>query len=114
VNHFGKGDVLDNKISLEMAFEFVNQYSQILPNEQFILLTLIKLLGPDYRGQIHMAAADVAKITGFDSRTVQRQVAKLKLRNIIDIENTYLGTGNFSGSNKYRVIGWPEWVEMHG
>jgi len=110
---FGKGNVLNDKISLDLAFDFVNQYSQILPNEQFILLTLIKLLGPNYHGQIHMGAINVAKLTGFDRRTIQRHIAKLKLRNIILIENTYVGDGNYSAPNKYTVIGWSQWVESH-
>ena len=102
-----------NKISFDLAFDFVNQYSQILPNEQFILLTLIKLLGRNYNDQVHVSASAIAKITGFDMRTVQRHIAKLKIRNIISIENTYLGDGNFSGSNKYTIIGWSKWVKTH-
>ena len=103
-----------DKIPLDLAFDFVNKYRQILPNEQFILLTLIRLLGSDYDNQVQMSALKLAEITGFDSRTIERHIAKLKLRNIILIENTYHGVGSYSGSNKYTIVGWSEWVKEHG
>ena len=104
---------MEEKISLELAFDFVNRYSQILPNEQFILLTFIRILGQNYKGQIHISGSEVAKLTGIDARTVQRHVAKLKLRNIITVEHTYIGDGHNAGSNKYTLTGWQKWVEDH-
>lgn len=104
---------MDKNISLNLAYDFVNQFKQILPNEQFILLTLIKITGTDYRGFVQMSTPEIAKIMGFHSRTIQHHVAKLKVRNIIDIENTYVGDSLYTGPNKYRIVGWPEWVEKH-
>lgn len=101
-------------ISLDLAFEFVNQYRQILPNEQFTLLTFIKLLGTNYKNSIQIAAPEIAEITGFKSRTIQRHVAKLKLRKIIIIERSFKGGGAFCGPNIYTVVGWADWVEKHG
>lgn len=104
---------MGDKISLDLAFDFVNQYRQILPNEQFTLLTCIKILGSDYNGQICASAPAMAEHTGFDVRTIQRHLAKLKIRKIIEIENTFVGDGYYSGPNKYRVLGWSEWVKSH-
>jgi len=101
------------QISLDLAYSFVSRYSQILPNEQFTLLTFLKMMGTNYNDPIEMSATGIAKLTGFDERTVQRHVAKLKVRNIITIENTYVGKGHYCGANKYVVVGWAEWVKKH-
>lgn len=104
---------MEKKISLDLAFDFITQHFQILPKEKYILLTLIKLLGNDYSGQVQMSALELSKASGYNYRSVQRHLAKLKIRNLIEIENVYIGSGGYCASNKYRVVGWPQWVESH-
>ena len=109
----GRGIVLQKNISLHFALDFVNQHSQILPKEKFIILTFINLLGDDYKDQLNLSAQEISDATGYNRRSVQRYTSKLRIRNILEIENTYIGKGFYCGSNKYRVVGWPEWIENH-
>lgn len=70
------------------------------------------LLGQDHAGSVALSTREIAEVTGQDDRTVQRYVAKLKIRNLLDIENTTVeGMKGYKGPNKYRVIGWPEWMQ---
>ena len=109
-----KGIVLKNCVSLNLALNFINCHSQILSSEKYIVLTLIHLLGNDYGGQVCLSATDIGEATVYDKRSVQRHVAKLSIRNVIEIENTYVRSkGLYCGPNKYRVMDWAAWVENH-
>ena len=103
-------DVLD----LSLALDFIGQHTQTLPGERLIVLSIIKMLGNDHAGQVSIPVHKIADITGLDERTVQRYISKLKIRNLLEIERSYVkGLGGYKGPNKYRLIGWPEWVEKH-
>jgi len=106
---------LEKNLGLEITIKFIDQHKQILPAERHFILLMILLTNEEPTGQIQSSALELSKIMGLHVRTVQRYISKLRIRNILDVENTFIpGCGEYDGPNKYRVTGWSEWAASHG
>lgn len=102
----------ENMISLNTAYDFVSQHKELTGGEQFTLLSLIKFLGNNYREQIQVSVKKLSENTGISLRSIQRHMAKFEIRELVIVENTRTEIGT-NGCNKYKIVGWAEWVMLH-